>query len=222
MGERACKNNMLFFEPFSFRKTRFTEVFIRENALDDRGFQEWIFCPGMLFNAQEKWWGDHGERDTPHVGLDLCIYRARQDRIFRLNEKTKIPIIYGGVVVKIINDFLGKTVIIEHSPSNSDKSRLYGFYGHTNPCGDFQVGRTFKEGDIIATLADSKKSKANIFPHLHISLGWTSQTISYDKLDWQTIGAANTLTLLDPLHVIDWPYILWDSPFTPCNDLARC
>ena len=221
MDKGASKNNVRFIEPFAFRKTRFTEVFIRENALDERGFKEWIFCPGMLFNAQKKWWGDQRERDTPHVGLDLCMYRARQDRIFHLNEKTKIPVMYGGVVVRIINDFLGKTVIMEHCLPNSDKRRLYTFYGHINPCGDFQVGRVFKEGDIIATLADAKKSKAEISPHLHISLGWTSQAIAYDTLNWETIGTANTLTLLDPLHIIDGPYTLWDRPFTPCNDLAR-
>ena len=221
MGKRADQNNLNFFKTFSLRKTRFTEFFILENALDDQGFKEWLFYPGMLFNATEKWWADQGRRDTPHVGLDLCVYRDRQDRIHSLNEKVKIPVMYGGIVVRTVDDFLGKTVIIEHSLSNSDKSRLYTFYGHINPYGDFQAGRTFEEGDIIATLADSKKSKANILPHLHISLGWASQAISYDKLDWETIGATNTLTLLDPLHVIDWSYMLSDCPFTPFHDLLQ-
>ena len=47
----------------SLKKTRFTEFLIRENSLDERGFQEWVFCPGMLFNSLDKWWGDQGLRD---------------------------------------------------------------------------------------------------------------------------------------------------------------
>lgn len=201
----------------SLRKTRFTEFLIRENALDERDFEEWIFCPGMLFSASNKWWGDQGKRDKPHEGLDLCLYRNRRDRILRLDEKTKIPVMYDGVVVKIINDFLGKSVIIEHSLPGSNNSRFCTIYGHTDPHGSVHVGRIVKEGDIIATLADSSKSKTNIFPHLHISLGWTSKIISYDKLDWETIGATNTLTLIEPLSVIDWHYLVLESALPPCR-----
>jgi hypothetical protein len=184
-------------------KTRFTEFLITENALDEVGFEKWIFCPGMLFNALDKWWCDKGKRDKPHEGLDLCLYRDRRNRILRLDEKTKIPVMYDGVVVRIINDFLGKSVIIEHSIHDRYNSQFCTIYAHTNPYDGLNVGRIVKEGDIIATLAGSSKSKVNIFSHLHISLGWTSKLISYDQLDWETIGTPNTLTLLDPLYFID-------------------
>lgn len=59
------------------------------------------------------WWGDCGERDNPHEGLDLCLYRNMEDDILRLDEKTNIPAMSDGVVVKIINDFLGRSVILE-------------------------------------------------------------------------------------------------------------
>ena len=187
--------------------TRFTEFLIRENGLDKSGFEGWIFCPGMLFNAIDKWWGDQGKRDKPHEGLDLCLYRDRGDMILRLGEKIKIPVIYDGVVVGIISDFLGKSVIIEHLLPNCDNRRFCTIYGHTIPDRGLHIGKIVKQGDIIATLADSSKSKADIFPHLHISLGWTSKAISYDRLDWGKIGAQNTLTLLDPLQVINCNYL---------------
>ena len=101
---------------------------------------------------------------------------------------------------------VGKSLIIEHGLPNSDNSRFCTIYGHTNPHVYLHVGSIVKGGDIIATIVDSIKSKHYIFPHLHISLGWTSKSISYDRLDWETIGAPNTLTLLDPLHVIDSHY----------------
>jgi len=165
----------------SLRKTRFTEYLIQENALDEHGFKEWIFYPGMLFNAVEKWWGNHGKRDKPHEGLDLCLYRDRWGNKRQLDEKTKIPAIYDGTVVGIVNDFLGKSVIIEHDLTDSDDNRLCTIYGHINPHKGLNVGRIVKEGDIIATLA-------------------------YDKFDWETIGALNTLIFTDPMYVIGWHY----------------
>jgi hypothetical protein len=199
-------NNLNFSGTPSLSKTRFTEYLIQENTLDEHGFEEWIFSPGMLFNAPDKWWGDQGKRDKSHEGLDLCLYRDRRGKIRRLDKKTKIPVIYDGIVVGIVNDFLGKSVIIEHDLTDSDNHRFCSIYGHLSPHKDLHVGRTVKEGDIIATLADSNNSKVKTLSHLHISLGWTSKFISYDKLDWKTIGAPNTLTLMDPLYVIGWHY----------------
>ena len=192
----------------SLNNTRFTEFLIRKNALDQDGFNGWVFYPGMLFNSTDKWWGDQGKRDTPHEGLDLCLYRDREDTIFRIGEKTKVPVIYDGIIVRIIDDFLGKSVIIEHLFSDCHNNRLCTIYGHTIPEDTLHVGKIVKAGDVIATLADLSTSKTNIFPHLHISLGWTSKEISYDRLDWGNIGAPNTVRLLDPLKVIDWHYLI--------------
>ena len=192
----------------SLRNTRFTEMLIQKNALDESGFKGWVFCPGMLFNSIDKWWGDQGKRDTLHEGLDLCLYKDREDTILRLGEKTKVPVIYDGIVVGIIDDFLGESVIIEHLISDGHYNRLCTIYGHTIPEDNLCVGKVVKQGDVIATLADSSTFKIKIFPHLHISLGWTSKEISYDRLDWGNIGAPNTLTMLDPLQCIDWHYLI--------------
>ena len=188
-------------------KTRFTEFLVRENSLDECGFEEWSFYPGMLFNAPDKWWGDQGKRDKPHEGLDLFLYRDQRDRILHLDKKTKIPVMYDGVVVGIVNDFLGKSVIIEHCFPDSDNRRFCTIYGHTNPHGGINIGRIVKQGDIIATLAAPGKSKAGISTHLHITVGWIFKFILYDRLDWETIGAPDTMTLLDPLNVIDRRYV---------------
>jgi murein DD-endopeptidase MepM/ murein hydrolase activator NlpD len=111
-----------------------------------------------------------------------------------------------GVVVRIFNDFLGKSLIVEHDLPNKNSSRFCTIYGHTNPLDGLHVGSIVKEGDIIATLADSIESKHHLLPHLHLSLGWISKYISYDQLNWETIGSRNTLALLDPLHVIGAHY----------------
>lgn len=206
MVKEADVDNVDFTRTPSLRNTRFTEFLIRKNALHENGFNEWVFCPGMLFNSTDKWWGDQGKRDTPHEGLDLCLYKDRKDTILGLGEKAKVPVIYDGRVVRIVDDFLGKSVIIEHLFSDNNNNKLCTIYGHTIPEDNLHVGKIVKAGEVIASLADSSMSKTNIFPHLHISLGWTSKEISYDRLDWGNIGAPNTVTLLDPLQVIDWHY----------------
>lgn len=179
----------------SLRNTRFTEFLIRKNAFGEGGFKGWIFCPGMLFNSTDKWWGDQSQRDKPHEGLDLCFYEDREDTIRRLGEKVKIPVIYDGIVVRIIDDFLGKSVILEHVFPDRDNNRLCTIYGHTIPEDNLHVGKIVKEGDVIATLADSSRSKTNIFPHLHISIAWASKSISFDRLDWDKIGDIDTLRI---------------------------
>jgi hypothetical protein len=200
-------------------KTRFTEWLIRENGLDERGLKEWIFCSGMLFHAVAKWWGDKGLRSRPHEGLDLFLYRDRKGRIARLDEKTRIPVMFDGVVVSVINDFLGKSVIVEHLLPDRDPGRVCTIYGHTHPHNDLHVGWGVQQGDIIATLADPGQSGFNMMPHLHISLGWIAKPVSYDRLNWDTIGASGMLTLLNPLDVITWPHYILDDTDPACRAL---
>jgi murein DD-endopeptidase MepM/ murein hydrolase activator NlpD len=202
----------------SFKKTRFTQWLIRENGLDEPGLKEWVFCPGMVFRAECKWWGDKGPRNTPHEGLDIFLYRDRQDRIIRLDEKTRIPVMFDGVVVSIINDFLGSSVMVEHVFSERELGRLCTIYGHTNPLKDIHIGWGLKQGDIMGTLADPGQTGFNLMPHLHISVGWASKPISYDRLNWDTIGSSGALTLLDPLDIINWQYQILDETDSICRD----
>ncbi|CAB1063534.1 hypothetical protein D1BOALGB6SA_8317 [Olavius sp. associated proteobacterium Delta 1] len=194
-------------------QTRFTEYLIRENDRIQDGFDSWLFHPGMLFHSPNKWWGDRGKRNTPHEGLDLCLYRDQDGRIHCLDDNTRIPVLYDGVIVAIVNDFLGKSVIVEHQYDDSDSLGFCSIYGHINPPDNLQLGKSVKKGGILATIADSSRSKSGIQPHLHISLGVTGKFISYERFDWKTIGSWDLLTLLDPLLVLDRPYqVLEDFP----------
>jgi len=201
------------------KKSRFTEMLIKENALDQSGFERWIFCHGMLFNSPDKWWGDHGLRDYPHEGIDLCLYKDQVNSIRRINEKTRIPVMQDGVVKAMFKDYLGKSLIIEHVHSGNDTIRFISFYAHTNPRPEIKDGAVVKEGDVIATLADTNNSKSNIIPHLHFSLGLPSKSFSYDGFVWNTIRKPEMITLLDPLAIIDWPYQMLDTLNSACREL---
>ena len=116
-----------------------------------------------------------------------------------------------GVVKAIFTDYLGKAVIIEHETSENENERFLSVYAHTKPRDIVKIGTIVKEGDIIANIADTGKSKAGIIPHLHFSLGRPSKSFSYDGIVWNTIRTPEMITLLDPLAVIDWPYQALDA-----------
>ena len=65
-------------------------------------------------------------------------------------------------------------------------------------------------GDIIATIADNSRSKANILPHLHISFGVPSPKLVYHPFVWNSMRDSRQVKLLDPLDLIDWPHAVLD------------
>ena len=126
---------------------------------------------------------------------------------------------HDGVVKAMFKDYLGKAVIIEHKNTDIDTGRFISVYAHTNPYSAIKVGMIVKEGDIIASLGDTSKSKSHIIPHLHFSLGRPSKSFSYDGIVWNTIRTPEMITLLDPLPVIDWPYQTQETGDLACREL---
>ena len=203
----------------SVKKSRFTEMLIEENELDQNGFENWIFCNGMLFNSPDKWWGDHDLRDYPHEGVDLCLYIDSFRKICRIDEKTRIPVMQRGMIKAMFKDYLGQAIVIEHERNGSNPGRFISVYAHTKPHDRIEVGMIVEEGDIIATLADTRHSKAQIIPHLHLSLGRPAKSFSYDGFVWNTISKHEEIILLDPLPFIDWPYQVLDAGESFCHEL---
>jgi hypothetical protein len=193
------------------KKSRFTEHFIRANGLKKQEFDEWVFLPGMMFQAPDKWWGKRGKRNRPHEGLDLCIYRARQNRICHLKETSRIPAIYSGVVVKILDDFLGKSVIMAHTEP-ADKNLIFlTIFGHTQPAAGIEAGSFLHQGDVMASVADPGRSGIGVISHVHISIGFFLKTIPYDQLNWDSIGKADVISLLDPVLVLNAKYSVMET-----------
>jgi len=201
------------------KKSRFTEMLIAENALEQRGFNCWIFCRGMLFKAADKWWGDRGRRDYPHEGLDLCVYKDRSGGMRQMDVNTRIPVMHDGVVRAIIKDYLGRAVIVEHESCCSDGARFILFYAHITPRPEIKVGAVVKEGDILATLADTAHSKSGIIPHLHLSLGFPSESFSYAGFVWNAVRDPEMIILHDPLALIDRPHQSLEADDPACRGL---
>ena len=183
--------------------TAFTEMLVEANRLNPDDFQSWVFSPGMLFNSPDKWWGDHGRRDFPHEGVDLCLYQDADGQVRRFGENTRIPVMHDGVVKALFTDYLGRAVILEHAGAEGDNGRLLSVYAHTRPEKHITPGVVVKAGEIIAVIADTRRSKANILPHLHVSFGIPSPALVYDPFVWNSMRDPGQVTLVDPLGAID-------------------
>ena len=181
-------------------KSGFTEHFIRANGLGKNDFEEWLLCSGMLFKAPNTWWGIQGKRKKLHEGLDLGFYRNQKKEIIGFDDSTRIPTIYEGVIVGIFNDFLGKSIFIKHEISSADNGTLCTIFGHVNPESNIYSGMRVEEGEIIASVANSGKSRVS--SHLHMSFGWAKKEITEEILDWKIISSSEMLKLIDPLETI--------------------
>ncbi|MFO0794782.1 MAG: peptidoglycan DD-metalloendopeptidase family protein [Candidatus Brocadiaceae bacterium] len=188
------------------RKSRFNEFLLTHNDLHKYGFEAWVFYSGMLFNDLYKWWGEGGVRRRPHEGLDICFYQDTGGNIHRLNEKIKIPAIYDGEIVRIGDDFLGKSVYVSHNIYNDTGNKLHTIYGHTNPYSGINMGRILNEGDILATIAETNKRGTTIFPHVHISVAWLPESFPKEQLEWETIYTSRAVILYNPLELMDCKY----------------
>jgi murein DD-endopeptidase MepM/ murein hydrolase activator NlpD len=194
-------------------KIPFTELLLAANAFAPEDFQNWVFRKEMLFGATDKWWGDFGQRDFPHEGVDFCLYADHSGRIGRLKAGTRIPVMHDGVVRAVFKDYLGQAVIIEHEVHGDPHGKYISAYAHTLPEKGMQPGKTVRRGDLIATIADTRNSKAKILPHLHLSSGRISPKLRYENFVWNIMRDADLVALRDPMALFDLPYGELDAGF---------
>ncbi len=181
-------------------ESTFKMFFVKHNYFHN-GFKEWIFYPGMLFHDMEAWWTDNGIRPTPHEGIDLCFYRDNRWQIRRIDNGTKIPVMYTGDIVHIHDDFLGKSIYVKHSMKDKNGNTLHTIYGHTIPQNRCVTGKIAHEGDIIAEVAAISENSRTL-PHIHITMAWIPESLSCKRLNWDTIWTSGSVILCNPLEHI--------------------
>ena len=190
--------------------TDYSEQLLKLNGLRNAGFDRWTFHPGMLFRATEKWWGDGGARPSPHEGIDLCLYTNEPGHLLKLDESTRIPVMFDGEVTKIEKDYLGQSVYVSHAIDDGHGRRLWTMYGHMRPSDHIKPGERVRQGDIIASLTEKRGKTTGPRPHLHLTMAWVSPERALRELNWETLHDPEIATLLDPLHAMDCPYRILD------------
>jgi murein DD-endopeptidase MepM/ murein hydrolase activator NlpD len=157
------------------------------------GFERWIFRPGMLFGDKIEWWGDRNRRRTEHEGLDFVEGLHTDETTRSVPETTPVCAMADGNAVAVLDDFLGKTVVMRHpSVTNGRGDVLYTFLSHIRPVSD-ELGFVAK-GRLIGRV---NKPEGSIVPaHLHLSGAWIPQAVDPGTVTLDHIHPANTSVAL--------------------------
>jgi hypothetical protein len=182
--------------------TRFSDMLAAANLLDTPDFRGWVFDPGMTFLSPNKWWGDLGRRDFPHEGVDYCYYTDGCCRKHRLDAGARIPVMQDGRVRAMFDDYLGRSLVVGHGTSSGGGPEFISIYAHTDPLAHIRPGAAVIAGDILATVADTSRSRAKILAHLHFSLGVPAADLDYDTFVWNHMRDPKRVRLLDPRPLI--------------------
>ena len=180
-------------------KSQFIESLITQNRLQEFGFKEWFFMPGMLFNDMGKWWQAGTQRPRPHEGVDFCCYTDREYNLIYLREGTKIPVLHAGSVVRIFYDFLGQSIVVAHDYKKNGQ-QFASIYAHTRPCHGLRVGQKIQAGDQLAVIAAGGRQNG-IKAHLHLTTCWAGEA-QLAQIDWQTVHHKQIAKLSNPMDYL--------------------
>ncbi len=185
---------------------------IRCNGIDSSGFNKWVLHTGMLFDSLEKWWPSEGKRPSGHEGLDICLFQDDNSNLQKLVAPFQVPAAMGGRIVKIMQDFLGLSIVVYHEEFSDAEWGFYTIYAHTSPEEHIIEGINIEEGDLIATIQNTKTNyNLQMLPHLHISLGWIHGSLPVQELDWPAINKRKNMYLLDPLPLLQEEYTIKEN-----------
>jgi hypothetical protein len=164
----------------------------------------WRFYPGMTYGSREKWWPDTGARPTPHEGIDICYYTDKSGRERQFGPSTRVPAMTTGTVIALCDDFLGRSVFLEHYSDNQE--RLISIYAHIVPHQRIFPGLKVAAGEEIGTVADTVGRKNRMPAHLHITI-MKRPPAAYSgvHLDWEYICNAGRVCLVDPFAILFCP-----------------
>jgi len=172
---------------------------VNRPGLDD--FKQWLFHPGMLFQAPQQWWGRGQNRPTAHEGIDICWFEDTGGNRRSLGRETRIPAPFPGRVAKISRDFLGLSIFLAHDLITDGGRQLYTAFGHTAPVEGLGAGEPVAAGEAIAWISVPADKKSAVPPHLHLTLAFLPDDMPAEYLTWDRLGIEPTITLLDPLVV---------------------
>jgi len=163
----------------------------------------------MLFNSFEKWWPSEGKRPTGHEGLDICLFLDDNNKLHEIVAPIQVPAAMEGKIVKIMQDFLGFSIVVYHEEFSDAEWGFYTIYAHTIPEEHIIEGKKIEEGNLLATIHNTKiNKKLEMLPHLHLSLGWIHKSLPVQELSWPDINRRKNMYLVDPLPLLQGEYII--------------
>ena len=110
-----------------------------------------------------------------------------------------VPPLFRGRIANIIDDLVGKTVIVEHFTRNEAGSTLYAFYAHIAPDRSAIPGKAINNGEVLGKISSGK---GNCPAHLHISTAWCSRRDHLEGFSWADHAKGPAFQFFDPLEIL--------------------
>lgn len=153
----------------------------------ESGFEYWIFHSGMLFGDCIEWWGEHSRRRTEHEGCDFAKGWKPGAGISHIPEGVPVRAIAEGEVIAMLDDFLGKTVVVRHPAiTRSNGDVFHTLLSHIQPL--IKESGTAAKGQILGKV--SKSTNARVPAHLHMTGAWIPETLAPNEIRMDHIHPA--------------------------------
>ncbi len=144
----------------------------QDRLAGDCGFERWVLRQGMRFADRTEWWGNRNRRLTVHEGLDFAEGADSAGAVLPIPELAPVRAFADGDVVVILDDFLGKTIVVFHPDiTNEGGDIFYTFVSHLEP--EAPALGPVAKGRILGRVARSKPSGPPA--HVHLTGAWIPQ-----------------------------------------------
>ena len=160
---------------------------------DECGFQYWIFRLGMLFGDRVEWWRGRCRRRTEHEGVDFAEGWRTGSGNGRIPEGAPVRSMAAGQVVAILDDFIGKTVVVRHpAVQRPDGGVFHTLLSHIQP--RIRLLDNVAQGQIVGTVGTSTNTGAPA--HLHLTGAWIPKSLPSGGIRMDHIHPAFTPVVL--------------------------
>jgi hypothetical protein len=150
----------------------------------ESGLGRWAFRSGMLFGDPVEWWGACNRRRTVHEGIDFVEGFGLSGGKQAISENLPVRSIADGELVAILDDFIGKTVVVRHSSIKQlPGDVLHSFLSHIQP--DIAGLGAIDRGQLVGRVA--KPVSVRVSPHLHLTCAWIPEGLCVQEIGLDVI-----------------------------------
>lgn len=154
----------------------------------DSCLDAWVFRPGMFFGDQGEWWGSRNLRRTEHEGLDFAFgAKGAPGTVFQaMPEGAPVRALAAGEAVGVLDDFLGKTIVIRHPDMRDDHgATLHTMYSHL---GAVEEAGVVSRRQFLGRVGRLRNPR--VPAHLHLTCAWIPESIPPKDITMDVIHPA--------------------------------
>jgi murein DD-endopeptidase MepM/ murein hydrolase activator NlpD len=139
----------------------------------------------MLFGDHAEWWANGYRRRTIHEVIDFAEGLAPDGKIKSIPEGAPVRAMADGEIVSVLDDFLGKTVVVRHSSLTHENGEIFHtLYSHIQIAAE-SVG-SISKGGLLGRVGRSINTRTPA--HLHLTGSWIPKSIRSSEISMEYIN----------------------------------